>query len=723
MGHAPMPIAQLMSQVFAATPSPPPARDGRGPRGRWRSLARCLTLTLTLVLSLGLLAGCPAKPPSGDTVAPTLASRDTALWRQLTQIERLARIKPAQHEQTLTRLLDQTAPGSYERLQVLWMRGYLAAQRRDRDVVAEQVQQLDDWPNPSHRAAAKLAQASMLGLLHRSQGEFRAARDVLRLLDDPSLRDAPPLDMFRARDVRALVLADSGEMEAAIDNALKALSLADGLGESWRRATILNDLANIYRRADQAERARQTHAEAMQEAQRDPDPMLMNQTLTMRGILYADDPDSSISLHAYSEAIRYVEEAGADSIRALNLANFADYHLRHRNFARALELAKEALPLARAGRNLSAEIVAQHNLGVAKMSLGRVAEGRADVRASIALAEQQGATVDAAEGWQELGIYLERAGDLSGAIEAHHEYRRLNDLVLREDTRKAVLDAQERYDAEQRAKEIELLNRDNHLKAEQIRARDLELELWAALAGCILLSGALLGLAYQRIRKTNEALAHSNATLKIQSERDPLTGLANRRHFQAAIKELAKEGRLSGTVFLIDIDHFKRINDVHGHAAGDSVLVEVAQRLRHALREDDLVVRWGGEEFLIVVKAREPAYARGLAQRLLDLIAQPPVAHGAQTISVTASIGFASFPVEPFGLALNWERAIDLVDTVMYMAKAHGRNKAYGIEQIAAADEEQLAAISTRMEMAWHEGLIKLVALQGPAAHGNEVRT
>jgi len=410
------------------------------------------------------------------------------------------------------------------------------------------------------------------------------------------------------------------------------------------------------------------------------------------------------------------------SLLAQATANLADYYLRSGNFAQALALGQEALPLARAARSLNAEIVARHNIGLAKIAMNRVAEGRADVRAAITLDEQQGTIAYAADGWQELGQYLERAGDFSGAIEAHHEYRRLIEQVLRDDTRKTVLEAQERYDAEQRAKEIELLNRDNSLKAEQIRARDLQLQLQLALSGCVVLFAVLLGLAYQRIRKTNQALASSNEKLKIQSERDPLTGLANRRHFQAAIKELAKEGRLSGTVFLIDIDHFKRINDVQGHAAGDSVLVEVAKRLSSALREDDLVVRWGGEEFLIVVKAREPAYAQALAQRLLDLIAQPAIAHGQQMISVTASIGFASFPIEPHGLNLNWERAIDLVDTVMYMAKAHGRNKAYGIERIEAADEEQLALLTNRMEAAWHEGQVKLVALQGATTPAGETR-
>jgi diguanylate cyclase (GGDEF)-like protein len=700
-----------MSKPFAATVLT------QAPRGTgWRAVRRCL-LAAAMVPALAVLGGCGADEAGGNRpVAGAPAPRDAALLQQLEQIERIGRARPASHELQLRELQQRSAPNSIERVEVLGLRGLLAAYAQDRALVDQISQQLGDWPDAVTRLHARLAQAHLLGQYYRARGDIREARKALAVVNDADFEGAPALERLRCHVILAQVLADSGEMDAGIAHALQALRLADGIGQSWRRAQVLNDLAMHYYRSDQGERARQTHAEAMLEARRDPDPLLMTQLHQSRAIIYSNDTGSDIQLTAQMEALKYAAEAGADFIRAQGQSNLSDYYLRRADYSRALQLAEEALPLARSTRNLNAEIVARQNMGLAKIALGRVAEGRTDSRAAITLDEQQGATTGATDSWQELGQYLERAGDYTGAIEAHHEYRRLVEQVLREDTRKAVLDAQQRYDAEQRAKEIELLNRDNALKAEQIRARDLELQLWGVLAGCIVLFAALMVLAYKRIRRTNKALASTNERLKIQSERDPLTGLANRRHFQAAIRELADEGRLSGTVFLIDIDHFKRINDVHGHAAGDSVLIEVAQRLRSALREDDLVVRWGGEEFLIVVKARDAAFARALAQRLLDLIAQPAVRHGAQTIAVTASIGFASFPIEPHRLTLNWERAIDLVDTVMYMAKAHGRNKAYGIEQIEAADETQLTHIASRMEAAWHAGEVKLVALQGATA-------
>src|SRR5207237_1173801 len=140
------------------------------------------------------------------------------------------------------------------------------------------------------------------------------------------------------------------------------------------------------------------------------------------------------------------------------------------------------------------------------------------------------------------------------------------------------------------------------------------------------------------------------------------------RHFQATLQQRATDGKLSGTVFLIDVDHFKRINDAHGHGAGDTVLTEMARRLRDTLREHDLIVRWGGEEFLVMVRTLAPEQVDALARRMLGAMADAPVLHDGRPVHVTGSIGYATFPIEPTRLAVSWERAIDLVDTAMYLA-------------------------------------------------------
>ena len=174
-----------------------------------------------------------------------------------------------------------------------------------------------------------------------------------------------------------------------------------------------------------------------------------------------------------------------------------------------------------------------------------------------------------------------------------------------------------------------------------------------------------------------------------------------------------------GTLYLLDVDHFKQINDQCGHAGGDTVLVEIARRLRHVLRDDDLVVRWGGEEFLVLVRPLPQGEAEALAQRLLCALADAPVLHEGQPVPVSASIGFGLFPMRTSmpqsDLEVHWERAISLVDTAMYMAKAHGRNGACSVLRVDASGPQDLEHVIEHIEQAVRDGHVELAFQHGPA--------
>lgn len=678
-----------------------------------------------------LSASSNPTPSAGAGLDAKGAGEEGLLWPQLEQIERSGYSRPRQSDEALQALAGQVKLGSAEWIELLSLRGYVLAELRNEaqtNALVASLQAQEAQAQQQGAAAKSSAMASVMSLrlavaLLQAQVLQRAGKNELSVQRLELLRSLPEDQTswrlrLRSYSLLAAVLADSGNVEAAIDVALQSLKLAQQSQVSWRRAHSLATLSYVYLRAQQRDLALKSSEDAMAQALLDPDPMLMYRVFNARAILLAELGQAQQAETASQQTLHYARQTGSGTLLALALANHADYVMRQGKYNQAIRLSQEGLALALESGDLLTETLARLNIGLSKIALKQVEEGRREVLKAIAMDEAQGQKAAVAEDWHELGVYLERAGEWADAVDAYHRHRLLSDQQLREDSRKAVLELQARFDDERQAKEITLLDRSNKLKAEQLRARDLQLRLWLAVGACVVLLGVLLTLAYQRIRVSNQALARSNADLRRQGERDPLTGLANRRHFQTAIKRLAEQGKLQGTVFLIDIDHFKRINDVHGHAAGDAVLVEVAQRLRATLREDDLVVRWGGEEFLIVVDERQVATAAALAQRLLDQIALTPVSYGAQQIHVSGSIGFASFPLAPHALSVNWERAIDLVDTVMYMAKAHGRNRAFGIEAMEAEDEAGLAALAGRMEAAWHEGRVKLQALHGPQRSG-----
>ena len=160
------------------------------------------------------------------------------------------------------------------------------------------------------------------------------------------------------------------------------------------------------------------------------------------------------------------------------------------------------------------------------------------------------------------------------------------------------------------------------------------------------------------------------------SSRDALTGLANRRSFELALaREIDRVARAGEPALLLalDIDHFKRVNDTHGHASGDLVLKAVAKALLDCVRPMDLVARVGGEEFAIVMPNCPPTFGEAVAERLRRRVEAMPVAIGlSQQIHVSVSIGGAFAPQWVRSSPTLW---IERADVQLYRAKAQGRNR------------------------------------------------
>lgn len=159
-----------------------------------------------------------------------------------------------------------------------------------------------------------------------------------------------------------------------------------------------------------------------------------------------------------------------------------------------------------------------------------------------------------------------------------------------------------------------------------------------------------------------------------QAERDPLTGLLNRRMLEDSLPRLLESCRVRQTslaLMLLDVDFFKQTNDRHGHAAGDQLLQSLARHLQHYCRPQDLVFRYGGDEFLVLFPDTPIEVAKERAQTLRQAFAGSPRRLERHTVSVTLSCGLAAFPVHASQAKALMERA----DDALYLAKAQGRNR------------------------------------------------
>lgn len=202
----------------------------------------------------------------------------------------------------------------------------------------------------------------------------------------------------------------------------------------------------------------------------------------------------------------------------------------------------------------------------------------------------------------------------------------------------------------------------------------------------------------QALESANQELESANSALAEASLSDPLTGLRNRRYLEIAIpdevnriyrtyagliqKELDPLERAEDmVVFLLDLDHFKAVNDEHGHAAGDAVLQQFAERIRNATRASDALVRWGGEEFMVLALRIQRTNAPTLALNLLESVRNEPFdLPDGQKLHKTCSIGFAAFPMHPYHPELgSWHQTIEVADQCMYAAKHTGRNRWVGV--------------------------------------------
>jgi len=203
---------------------------------------------------------------------------------------------------------------------------------------------------------------------------------------------------------------------------------------------------------------------------------------------------------------------------------------------------------------------------------------------------------------------------------------------------------------------------------------------------------AMAGLVFMKQKLLHEELKHANQVLEESSTTDPLTGIRIRRFFSATIERdvaqtiraYAEGNDLSERdliFYLIDLDNFKKVNDLHGHDAGDRVLIEASRRISSAIRNSDLLVRWGGEEFLVVSRGTDRRQAAILAERVLDAFRGKPFLVGtADGVFQTCSIGWAAFPwIEDDVEGMGFEGVLKYADRGLYRAKKAGKNQAIGM--------------------------------------------
>jgi diguanylate cyclase (GGDEF)-like protein len=210
-------------------------------------------------------------------------------------------------------------------------------------------------------------------------------------------------------------------------------------------------------------------------------------------------------------------------------------------------------------------------------------------------------------------------------------------------------------------------------------------------------------------------LEDANRRLEMVSFTDSLTGLANRRYLMQQFPRMLDNQKSAHglAIMIIDLDALKPINDQHGHAAGDELIIEVARTLKQAIRPDDVLVRWGGDEFVVVAHAQHVEHATMLAERVRERVAKMKcVLPRGTVVRTSCSIGLTCLPFVPDNPeAVSWEHAIKIADLALYRAK-RGRNAWrgwFGTESVAmlqSGNQSPISAIESNVDALIANGII-----------------
>jgi diguanylate cyclase (GGDEF)-like protein len=506
------------------------------------------------------------------------------------------------------------------------------------------------------------------GLMSQSLVPVEEAIKLARTHEDPRL-------LADALAFRGSMRSVVGEQAAALGDFLDAQRILANANYRKHAEASLQNIAVAYRRMGDLTKAM--------------DYLRQSAAFSEREGYWSSLTVSLLQMAYLQEDLGQLDESLATFNRALALT--AQHELEYESAAAQLGMTSVLVKKARLDEAQSALDSAKQgfdrlgdrsNEGMLHLMRGEVLAGRGDHAAALEEYLESSRAFDADPN---LRYMVELYAARSVSQEALGNFRAaLNDLKLeRSGRRKLTEEARTQqslllqYQFDTARRDLENARLESERRNQQARLDMVQrANRWqaAALVSIGLLVIVLMVMFVRQLRRTRRAhaLALSAHALALT---DALTGVANRRHVEAAAADMVAASRASGkplAVVTFDLDGFKRVNDSHGHACGDRVLVSIARECEALLRDADLLGRIGGEEFVVLLPDTPPEHALQVADRLRVSVAHLDLSDIVPDLHVTISLGLAFLRPTDDGL----HDVIDRADAALYRAKANGRNRA-----------------------------------------------
>lgn len=581
------------------------------------------------------------------------------------------------------------------------------------DRVVSYAQQALDAANAAgrtHDAARALLTRStglfQLGDLDRALASYREGLTLAERLDDPTLRGGC------LNGIGAIAMK-RGDLDAALESLEAASAELTRAGNRQKLAGVNNNLSLIYYNQGRYDRALDFMFKALRDYEAIADERGQGVVLNAIGNVYNKLGDPERAREHFARSLAIAEHTGHTQLAVSARVNLGEILIRQKRWGEALAELERALALARELGNREYISICYNNMGDALREMGRPEEALRQYRESQALFEAMNArprlavsainigridleagrlaaaeaqlrrALDEARAVQELGLQrdaaaelvrlYERRGDFRQALDYQRLAAELREKAFSKENLEKLATLESRHEAEKKQDEIELLKRQREIQELEVRRQRLLLSL---VVTSLALLSALALVLYRRYRlkvRTGAELALAYSRMSELAAHDELTGLYNRRSASERLEiEVARSGRTHRpfSIALVDVDDFKRINDERGHPCGDEVLRQLAQLLTASVRSQDLVSRWGGEEFLLILPETSRDGALALAEKLRQAVAAVRIADPAGELTVTVTLGVATY--DRLGSLADCLRS---ADEALYAGKRAGKNR------------------------------------------------
>lgn len=683
---------------------------------RQSSILRTILSALFVVILLSAPRGYAQKvvdlPPTDPEIESQLDNYLAA--DDLSSMERAAFLRG---------VVDQLGPKT-PLMSVVRAKSYYASQLLYNEETERAYQLLDDVKQQAEAEGLTDARAEVLANridFLTSEGKrgdaFLKVPELERLLE----KTATPRVRYYGYNLLSSIYVDWRRYEDALKHLLSAqtaLNQMDSTLNQGRRLYLLSSMARIQNALEQWQAAIETVNNTVTEAHEAGYDVLAYDLWFDKYYAQSSLGDYENALDSLNNAYQLAESLELDFQKVIILNNFGDAYMK-------LGQLDEAERHLREARKRAIALEFNEMLSTIDFNLGFIAVKRGDslgikqmTQVTDELRQDENLSSNELERLlAELAEAYEILGDYQSQARVLKERLKLREKISEQAKQQQMAELQAVYKSRDNAQQIALLEQQNELKQQIINNTRQQQIVWTlfaiAAAICLLLMLAL----YRKSRRANQRLNTANLKLSDQSLRDPLTGLLNRRALQDAMVKRPDQSESLDGLLLLDIDHFKPINDKYGHATGDAVLIEISRRLQNVCRDSDMLVRWGGEEFLFYVRNIELDQLKRLASRVLKSIAEDPIKMGDELIHVTTTLGFSQLPFAGLNEdKVDWERALQIADMALYTGKTQGRNRACGVTQLYVDYEQARQALEHDLSEAVEKNWVELVTIEGPAA-------